>query len=1079
MRDLQLAFDVGHSSIGWAVLQTVPELEIKGCGAVIFRADDCLASTRRGYRRQRRHIRSTRQRIKRMKALLAHLGVLTKDQLDKPGCAWPWKLAARVLVGGKTLAWPELWDVLRWYAHNRGYDANRRWSAGEVADEKEDKEKVQNAHTLMGEHGKPTMAETFCAVCGIDPIGAKCSSHIDPAKRFKAKNAAFPRNIVEAEVARILKAHFGNLRGMDERFATGMFSDWRAIPCPDIKLPLRYQGGLLFGQLVPRFDNRIISTCPITGQKVPSRNTPEFLNFRWGMLLANVRVARLADRELKPLTPEERRELDKRMREAGGMTESEFKKAVRDISGAIRDNLATMLMHPDARKALELDPVQECLTAERPISVKILFAALPTRIQKRVRGQLRRGKSFTFAALYEMAKQVGESVAAFDAAVQQLLDKAAGKGKKKDKPLTRDELLAKSLSVPKLSGRAAYARPILAKAFAEVMAGKHPAEDDGCLFVTERMRETQLTRTLAEQTNNHLVRHRLLILGRLLKDIIEEYAGDDKKRIGRMTIEVNRDLREMSGKTAKEVAQNLGLRMANFKSVVKTLEQDESFMRELNRRGLRHIPPGIIRKARVAEDLGWRCPYTGLEYEPIHLLTRSVDKDHIVPHADRASDSMDSLVITFSEVNKWKAKRTAYQFVADEQSKPVPGKPELSIKTLTQYKAFVEGLEVRGSHDDDKKRKKRRKDLLVLPSYEEKEFTPRDLTVTSQLVRLGAQTLKHEFMDLEEPPVTVSLPGAVTGNVRKAWDVLGCLSKACPQVLDAEGKVKTKTEIRDITHLHHALDACVLGLAAHFIPNNGRVWELITKRNLTPAEQKEMLALGVFVADAHGRVQLNDLKPERKEQIRKRLAEKSVVQHIPKRMNGLPTDLNMWILRGWDKKGKAILEKHSRDVTSGKRKKDKPKAGADNRLRLVGWEPEGGRGKLKELKAVLIANENFGVALDPEPIIIPFLKVGVQIYKGLNGQRSFIKRNGGKMPRILRSGQLVSMPKGTHKGDWRVFSIKNNANGVSLSLGERDALACDESKQNVLVRQLLKDGMTILDRSLTGVACSPVPAKLA
>ena len=46
------------------------------------------------------------------------------------------------------------------------------------------------------------------------------------------------------------------------------------------------------------------------------------------------------------------------------------------------------------------------------------------------------------------------------------------------------------------------------------------------------------------------------------------------------------------------------------------------------------------------------------------------------------------------------------------------------------------------------------------------------------------------------------------------------LELANPQVLDENGQVKTKTEIRDITHLHHALDACVLGLASHFIPNN-------------------------------------------------------------------------------------------------------------------------------------------------------------------------------------------------------------------------------------------------------------------
>src|ERR1035437_311890 len=109
--DVELAFDVGHSSIGWVVLQSEGRVEINGCGAVIFRADDCLVSARRAYRRQRRHIRSTRQRIARMKVLLKHLGVLSGEQLDKPGCAWPWQLAAKVLRGGGLLAWSEPWDV--------------------------------------------------------------------------------------------------------------------------------------------------------------------------------------------------------------------------------------------------------------------------------------------------------------------------------------------------------------------------------------------------------------------------------------------------------------------------------------------------------------------------------------------------------------------------------------------------------------------------------------------------------------------------------------------------------------------------------------------------------------------------------------------------------------------------------------------------------------------------------------------------------------------------------------------------------------------------------------------------------
>src|SRR4051812_43278854 len=77
--DLQLAFDVGHSSIGWAVLETVDNPtalpSIKGCGVVTFPADDCLAIDRRNKRRQRRNIRSRKQRIERMELLLETMGV--------------------------------------------------------------------------------------------------------------------------------------------------------------------------------------------------------------------------------------------------------------------------------------------------------------------------------------------------------------------------------------------------------------------------------------------------------------------------------------------------------------------------------------------------------------------------------------------------------------------------------------------------------------------------------------------------------------------------------------------------------------------------------------------------------------------------------------------------------------------------------------------------------------------------------------------------------------------------------------------------------------------------------------------
>lgn len=1068
-KKIQLAFDVGHSSIGWAVLKTGDVVDLLGCGAVIFRADDCLASARRGYRRQRRHIRSTRQRIARMKVLLAFLGVLSKAQLDQPGCAWPWQLAARVLRGGELLTWPELWDVLRWYAHNRGYDGNRRWSAAEKEADNEDTEKEENAKKLMNKCGVHTMAETFCAICGIDPLGKKRSTNLPGADRPKGQNAAFPRATVESEVRRVVQAHFGKLEKVDanlERALLGQSNQdktaWQAIPCPDLKLPKRYEGALLFGQLVPRFDNRVISTCPISGAKVPSRNCPEFLNFRWAMQLANIRVSRLGEKELSALTVQERKQLDSLMRAQGGMGVEEFKKQVRQVSGAIRDNLETMFMHPDAKEALLLDPVTKLVESSE---VKPYWALLPERLQKRTRGQWRRGKSITLAKLREQLSELCGDTASFDAAITRQLDKANTRGRKKDIPTTVAEFVNQPLSIRKLDQRAAFSRPMLKRAFEEVMAGKHPKEEGGCLFITEKMREAQLTREIAEQTNNHLVRHRLLILERLLADIVREYAAGDKTRVAKITIEVNRDLREMSGMTAKAKAQDLGLRIANHHQVVRKLEEDESLMKILHERRAK-ITAGLIRKARVADDLDWTCPYTGQRFQPVDLLTKRVDKDHIVPRADRATDSLDSLVITFSAINKWKGKRTAWQFMQEEQGKAVPDLPNLSIMTLSRYKGLVESLDTFKGHDDDKRRKKKRKELMLLPTYEEKEFTPGDLTATSQLVRLGAMALKKAFVGCARHPVVVSLPGSVTGAVRKAWRLLGCLSLANPQVLDEKGEVRNKDEIRDITHLHHALDACVLGFSSHFIPNDGRTWELITKRKWTPAEENELKALGVFDKDSEGRFQMRDLDNELKEQIRQRLAEKRVVQHVPARMDGLKVEQNIWRVVSV-KDGEASLQQRIRQPDGSR----PVKHGEEKVGKLLGLQPTGGTGKLNANKGVLIIPDNFGVGLDPHPTIIPFHKVWTRL-------KELKSSNGGKTPRVLRNGQIIQVPNGKNfKGIWKVFSAKNNASGMALDIGSPDVVRLKNKteghKINVRLATLMKDGLEIQKCGLTGVPACP------
>jgi len=1057
-RPFEIALDIGHSSIGWAVFQNGEKFDLLGTGVVLFPADDCLAIKRRAYRRQRRHVRATRQRIERLKLLLLHAGVLSEVELKEPGCAWPWKLAAEVLTGsGRLLTWRELWDVLRWYAHNRGYDGNARWSRSEEADS-DDTEKEKKAISLMDEYGTKTMAETFCRVLKISPLGVTKSSR----ERFKGLNAAFPRHIVYAEVRSILEKHQGILPQLTPELLRALVGHdheqnktwdddaWQAVAVPAVRLPKRYKGSYLFGQSVPRFDNRIISSCPITYQrvlaetgdaskaardsKVPVKKCREFLLYRWAMILANLTVN--SGHGVRPLTADERKAIhqvmikgDPEMKcEAGHLTKTQLKKVLKQKIGDATNNVDSYFLTPHAEDALWLRPEK-----------------LP-------------------------------------------------------------------------SGRAPYTRQVMKQAIREVFEGKHPTEKGNSLYLSDDIKEAQLQRTLDEKTNNHLVRHRVLITRRLVQYIIKSYTSADASRIGRITIEVNRDLQAFSGKTNKEIEGELNQMLKDHSGVVKQLEKKFSEASKPYR-----ITAGLIRKARIASDLGWRCPYTGKDYDAIDLAERAYDKDHIIPRSLRPSDSLESLVITSPEVNKMKGNRTGLQFIRDEGGKDIAGSKSVgqmkpNLFSEKEYRQFISKLDIRNGHKQDRDRKKKRRALLELEKYEEKGFLPKDLTQTSHLVRLAATEIEKEFSGLENKPRIVSLPGSVTGEVRKGWKLYGCLAAHNPEVqklLDRkkdEPDLNIKKELRDLTHLHHALDACVIGFASHFIPNEGNLWEILVKRNRRPHEDELLVQMGngYFIRDAKGHACLHEFSPDLEQQITNRLAECRVVQHVPKRMGGLA---------GLEENTRGITAIEVPDAKAGSGKKSKEpklkeiwnnqsgqpipdlqnmegilvrlqqygprdaknhdmrvrKPSREKASKLLGLRPENGSGKLRAIKGVRVVEANFGLALwrkngkaDGEPMarIILWHKVWPQL------KAIAVKENGGKWPEVLRAGQVIHVPKSgkqsNYQGYWKIKGAEDQEQrGMTLKISRVDSASTE--KIAAAVKTLLECGMMVVTSGLTGV----------
>jgi len=1156
---LQLAFDVGHSSIGWAVLNNSGP-NLLGCGAVIFPADDCLASQRRAFRRQRRHIRTTRLRIARLKRLLAHLGVLTNEQLDSVVSSSPWLLAARVLRGGKKLTWAELWDVLRWYAHNRGYDANKGWSRQDEVANTEDTEKEQKAHELLdafrAKHGREgTMAEVFCDRLGLDPLAAKESSLV----RFRDLGAAFPREGVETEVERILRA-----QGVEEKVIVAIMRDHTAVTGPDYRLPARYgqrvngtrtPGGLLFGQLVPRFENRIIATCPVQFQreyervfaetgdakqakheaeklaKVPGIGCVEFHRFRWAMQLANVTIATGDARKTRRLTKDERIAVNAEMEKLGALTPKQFKDLVRAQTKTDKDNLDRLLALPDADKSLVLDPARKLTTSG---VLGVLWPHLGESLQKHTLTNLRRGKSVTARALLEKCPA---AQSAFDHWWDGEAMKTPRKTTKNPSPKarTRDQVLNEPHSLGPMNGRAAHSREVMDEVWKFVLTSDgHPMDPGAPLFRSEAIRRAQLERAIDEQTNNHLVRHRLKLLERLHQDLLKEYAGGDKARVDRITIEVNRNLKELSGKSAQEQAKTQGQLTAHFRGIEKLLRErfEESDLKV-------RLTPELIRKGRIADDLGWRCPYTTAwerPFDPIDLLHKNVDKDHIIPRSQRASDSLDSLVITYPAVNKMKGNRTAMQFIEQDHGKEVPGMPGVFVKELDRYKKDIKALRPLSDPRNDSYYKTHRipiddalrcwlrKKKLEQHDHIEKEFTPGDLTKTSQLVRLGAEALQRAYLNEKSKPTIVSLPGSVTGAVRKSWNLAGCLEAANKNVMNSEDlddngkpRVHRKTELRGITHLHHALDASTLAITSHLLPCDGGVWkreiiELLSKRRCSPAEQtllRNLLRWKVTFTK-EGQPVLGEITDELREQLRARLAERRVVQHLPASMADMMSDQTVWRLfdpadqhpnakrlARW--LAKAEVEVPAPEAKTAliitRKRKAAPKPGEKEEVAggkvfhegkiwrwvydikakdaLLGFAPSGNpaESKLKPFKAVKVLGDNFGIALDPEPTLIRPLHVWRQL-------QTLKAANGGKLPRVVRKGMLIRVlraksEKVNYSGVWMVRGVYfKQKGGFMFDLSPADYIEYRRIKgafETVSVATLIKCGLEVLRSPLSGI----------
>jgi CRISPR-associated endonuclease Csn1 len=567
----------------------------------------------------------------------------------------------------------------------------------------------------------------------------------------------------------------------------------------------------------------------------------------------------------------------------------------------------------------------------------------------------------------------------------------------------------------------------------------------------------------------------MLILDRLVDDIVEEFCSSGEE-IGQIVVEVARELKEFSGMTAKQISSELNSRLKDFKAAVAYLEKHAP---DLEPSG------GIIRKCRIAMDLGWQCPFTAETYDAYDLP--KLEREHIIPYATRNTNALHALVLTWPEVNRMKGKRTARQFITEFEGKAVENKSNLSLLTLRNYDALVERLDIKG-HDDDRRRKKARKALLATNDFEDKDlgFTDGQLTQTSHLMKLAMGALRQKkdgagkriFENTHIDPI----PGPVTAEIRKSWKLVGTLARACPDIIEeSSGEILPKNEIRGITHLHHALDAATLALAAHYFPlrqhgknQSGLIWRALMKRKRTKEEKDFLHRLGIFDTFQRNRgdqqgfetdVRLRDLDKSVKEALARSLAEGRVMQHLPADRSGAKAELTTWgvtRIEGTGEDARVQLRQRTSSVEDGKRKRD-TKTREERAGKLLGVAPKAGIGKLKSLKGAMIIGENYGIALDPTPVVIPFHDVPARLAE-------LRAANGGKVVRVLRNGMLIRLSnQGERDGIWTIYTVQAS---MKIDLVRPGTVGRPKKGANVwrevAIKGLITNGIAILPRRYTG-----------
>ena len=247
-------------------------------------------------------------------------------------------------------------------------------------------------------------------------------------------------------------------------------------------------------------------------------------------------------------------------------------------------------------------------------------------------------------------------------------------------------------------------------------------------------------------------------LRKVTNNLIRQYGKPDLIRM-----EVTRDLAlSKSAKADLEKAQT---------KQRKAREKAEKILEEKN------IPANhdTIEKYLLAEECGWICPYSGAPIISCSelFIKNQFQVEHIYPRSRTLDDSFKNKTLCRSDLNREKGNRTPYEAFHHRE--------EFYAQMIKRVKDMVKK---NGMHKEKLKR--------FLAEEIPDDFTNRHLTDTGYITRQARDYLNRLWPDqgIYSPDHVQTYSGRITAKLRRLWGL----------------KKKTRDD-----HRHHALDAIVVG----------------------------------------------------------------------------------------------------------------------------------------------------------------------------------------------------------------------------------------------------------------------------